>query len=95
MRAVDRGLYCGGGERAAARPAAACYLDTPLPLGWGATISAPHMHAYALELLRGWLRPGARVLDVGSGERRGGGGAAAAGDCGAGRHMHLLAPHAV
>jgi hypothetical protein len=30
------------------------------------TISAPHMHAIALELLSKQLRPGARVLDVGS-----------------------------
>lgn len=35
--------------------------------GIGATISAPHMHAYALELLEHKLKPGARVLDVGSG----------------------------
>lgn len=41
--------------------------DTPLPIGYGETISAPHMHATCLELLRGHLRPGARVLDVGSG----------------------------
>jgi hypothetical protein len=30
------------------------------------TISAPHMHSIALELLSKQLRPGARVLDVGS-----------------------------
>ncbi len=29
--------------------------------------SAPHMHAYCLELLAGHLRPGAKCLDVGSG----------------------------
>lgn len=33
----------------------------------GATISAPHMHAYALELLRDQLKPGSHILDVGSG----------------------------
>ncbi|KXZ44345.1 hypothetical protein GPECTOR_69g438 [Gonium pectorale] len=42
-------------------------LDAPQPLGYGATISAPHMHAVCLELLARQLRPGARVLDVGSG----------------------------
>ena len=56
-------------------PAPACldqslqfaYLDAPQGIGCGATISAPHMHAYALELLAEQLRPGAKVLDVGSG----------------------------
>jgi protein-L-isoaspartate(D-aspartate) O-methyltransferase len=32
-----------------------------------ATISAPHMHAYALELLKKHLKPNCRVLDIGSG----------------------------
>lgn len=27
------------------------YMDSPQPLGYGATISAPHMHAYALQYL--------------------------------------------
>ena len=31
------------------------------------TISAPHMHAAALELLQGHLQPGASAFDVGSG----------------------------
>ncbi|PNH02444.1 Protein-L-isoaspartate O-methyltransferase [Tetrabaena socialis] len=43
------------------------YADHPLPIGYNQTISAPHMHATALELLQPVLRPGARVLDVGSG----------------------------
>jgi len=43
------------------------YNDYPLPIGDGQTISAPHMHAEALELLQDHLKPGARVLDVGSG----------------------------
>lgn len=30
-------------------------------------MSAPHMHAHCLEVLEPMLRPGARVLDVGSG----------------------------
>ena len=38
-----------------------------MPIGYGQTISAPHMHATCLELLDSKLRPGARVLDVGSG----------------------------
>ncbi|KAJ3032150.1 Protein-L-isoaspartate(D-aspartate) O-methyltransferase [Rhizophlyctis rosea] len=32
-----------------------------------ATISAPHMHAHALEVLEPFLKDGAHVLDVGSG----------------------------
>ncbi len=43
------------------------YEDSPQPLGHGATISAPHMHAAAVEGLLPFLKPGAHVLDVGSG----------------------------
>eukprot|EP00047_Mylnosiga_fluctuans_P017858 m.64934 g.64934 ORF g.64934 m.64934 type:complete len:262 (-) comp7295_c2_seq1:249-1034(-) len=57
MKAVDRGDF-------APRDA---YMDAPQPIGFSVTISAPHMHAYALEILLPVLRPGARVLDVGSG----------------------------
>ena len=38
-----------------------------LAVGYNVTISAPHMHAYALEMLRDKLVPGACILDVGSG----------------------------
>lgn len=43
------------------------YADSPQQIKYGATISAPHMHAYALEWLQDKLVPGAKVLDVGSG----------------------------
>ncbi|GBE88709.1 Probable protein-L-isoaspartate O-methyltransferase [Sparassis crispa] len=43
------------------------YVDAPQYIGYGATISAPHMHAHAAENLLPLLHPGARVLDVGSG----------------------------
>ncbi|KAG0699545.1 protein-L-isoaspartate O-methyltransferase [Suillus ampliporus] len=43
------------------------YEDSPQPIGHGATISAPHMHAHAIEHLLDYLGPGKRVLDVGSG----------------------------
>lgn len=36
-------------------------------IGHGATISAPHMHAHAAEYLLPYLKPGSKVLDVGSG----------------------------
>ena len=41
----------------------------PVPIGNQQTISAPHMHATALELLVENLQPGCNVLDVGSGVR--------------------------
>ncbi|VCX10647.1 unnamed protein product, partial [Gulo gulo] len=43
------------------------YMDSPQSIGFQATISAPHMHAYALELLFDQLHEGAKALDVGSG----------------------------
>ena len=43
------------------------YLDCPQTIGFGATISAPHMHAFALENLKDYLIPGGKVLDVGFG----------------------------
>lgn len=43
------------------------YEDAPQRIGHGATISAPHMHAYAAEHLLPFLHTGAKVLDVGSG----------------------------
>lgn len=38
-----------------------------LRIGYQATISAPHMHAYAMEILHDHLKPDSRVLDVGAG----------------------------
>ncbi|KAM0746124.1 putative l-isoaspartyl protein carboxyl methyltransferase [Meredithblackwellia eburnea MCA 4105] len=43
------------------------YLDSPSYIGYGATISAPHMHCHAVEDLLPFLTPGSSVLDVGSG----------------------------
>ncbi|OAX38288.1 protein-L-isoaspartate O-methyltransferase [Rhizopogon vinicolor AM-OR11-026] len=43
------------------------YEDSPQSIGHSATISAPHMHAHAIEHLLDFLGPGKRVLDVGSG----------------------------
>jgi len=57
MLAVDRGNYCRGNP----------YMDAPQRIGWNITISAPHMHAHALELLSDHLKPGMKGLDVGSG----------------------------
>ncbi|XP_026864639.1 l-isoaspartyl protein carboxyl methyltransferase, like isoform X1 [Electrophorus electricus] len=43
------------------------YEDSPQSIGYKATISAPHMHAHALEILSDKLTEGASALDVGSG----------------------------
>jgi len=57
MLKIDRGDFCPNDP----------YSDSPQPIGYGATISAPHMHAEALERLQDHLQPGMSVLDVGSG----------------------------
>ncbi|CAL8088228.1 unnamed protein product [Calicophoron daubneyi] len=57
MMSVDRGHFTKYNA----------YDDKPLSIGYSATISAPHMHAHALEALRDQLKPGAHALDVGSG----------------------------
>jgi len=59
LRTVDRSKYVP--------PGLPPYFDSPQPIGDGQTISAPHMHAQALELLQGFLHEGSRALDVGCG----------------------------
>jgi len=61
MKSVDRKLYTKGKQQAAS------YADAPQSIGYGVTISAPHMHAYALEILEDQLQDGMKALDVGSG----------------------------
>ena len=43
------------------------YYDSPQGIGYNATISAPHMHAYALEYLAPYCENNIHILDVGSG----------------------------
>ncbi|KAL5009156.1 hypothetical protein ScPMuIL_014737 [Solemya velum] len=57
MKKVDRGHFSKFNP----------YADSPQSIGFAVTISAPHMHAHALELLSQNLYEGARALDVGSG----------------------------
>ncbi|CAL1699219.1 unnamed protein product [Somion occarium] len=59
MKKVDRANYVIDPTYA--------YEDSPQPIGYDATISAPHMHAHATENLLPLLKPGAKVLDIGSG----------------------------
>ncbi|XP_070179440.1 protein-L-isoaspartate(D-aspartate) O-methyltransferase-like isoform X2 [Littorina saxatilis] len=57
MKMVDRANFCKYNA----------YTDSPQSIGYAVTISAPHMHAHALELLSEHLYEGASALDVGSG----------------------------
>lgn len=61
MLSVDRGNYTNRSP----------YADSPQGIGFGATISAPHMHAHCLELIEkdGFLqtKQKMRILDVGCG----------------------------
>jgi len=44
------------------------YLDAPQLIGYDATISAPHMHAYCLTVLQDVITiPNAKILDIGVG----------------------------
>lgn len=63
---VDRGWFVTESFKDSA------YMDQPLSIGYGATISAPHMHAIMLEILAPFLVRKAGdapkvVLDIGSG----------------------------
>ncbi len=59
LHAVDRADFVSEELRPDA------YLDTALPIGYGQTISQPTVVAFCLELLE--VKPGNRVLDIGSG----------------------------
>ncbi|XP_050122011.1 protein-L-isoaspartate O-methyltransferase 1-like isoform X2 [Malus sylvestris] len=59
METIDRALFVPNGTPP--------YVDSPMSIGYNATISAPHMHAMCLQLLEENLQPGMRALDVGSG----------------------------
>ena len=48
MKAVDRKNYCPNNP----------YVDSPQHISYNTTISAPHMHAHALELLVNHLKEG-------------------------------------
>ncbi|WFD06726.1 protein-L-isoaspartate(D-aspartate) O-methyltransferase [Malassezia vespertilionis] len=61
MQKVDRANYVLPQFRSDA------YNDSPQSIGFNVTISAPHMHAHAAELLLPYLLPESSVLDIGSG----------------------------
>ena len=57
LLAVDRGNFCKNDP----------YRDAPQSIGYAVTISAPHMHAYALQQLKHQLKEGSVALDIGAG----------------------------
>ena len=59
MKQVPRHLFVPENERQNA------YADYPLPIGWGQTISAPHMVAIMCDILD--IREGMTVLEIGGG----------------------------
>ncbi len=59
MRRVPRHLFVPEREKRNA------YADYPLPIGWGQTISAPHMVAIMCDLLD--IQEGMKILEVGAG----------------------------
>lgn len=59
MRRVPRHLFIPESEWKHA------YADYPLPIGWGQTISAPHMVAIMCDLLD--IHDGMKVLEIGAG----------------------------
>ncbi len=59
MRRVPRHLFVPEREQKNA------YADHPLPIGWGQTISAPHMVAIMCDLLD--IQDGMKVLEIGAG----------------------------
>lgn len=59
MKAVPRELFVPNKYKKLA------YMDHPLPIGWGQTISAPHMVAMMTEVLD--PEPGNIVLEIGAG----------------------------
>ena len=59
MRTVPRHWFVPAGERRSA------YLDQPLPIGYGQTISQPYIVAFMTEVLE--LKPTDKVLEIGTG----------------------------
>ena len=59
MNKIDRYNFCVNKQES--------YIDKASSLFSGQTISAPHMHAKALEYLEPVLKPGSHILDIGSG----------------------------
>ena len=59
MRSVDRSRFVPGNKRLAA------WVNAPLPIGKGQTISQPYIVAIMTQLLK--IQPGHKVLEIGTG----------------------------
>jgi len=57
MRSIDRGEFSPKDP----------YVDRPQQIAFNTTISAPHMHAIQLEILKDCLRGAKKALDIGTG----------------------------
>jgi len=57
MRSIDRGDFA---------PKDA-YFDSPQQIGFNTTVSAPHMHAMQLEILKECFKNAKKVIDIGTG----------------------------
>lgn len=57
LREVDRGNFVPHSP----------YQDSPQPIGYNVTVSAPHMHSYCLDQLYNHCKLGGTVLDIGCG----------------------------
>ena len=59
MRNVPRHLFVSENSQSSA------YIDSPLPIGFGQTISQPYIAAFMTEQLK--LAPGMKILEIGTG----------------------------
>jgi len=57
LKSIDRGDFCTTDP----------YVDRPQSIGYNTTISAPHMHAVQLELLKDCFKNAKKALDIGTG----------------------------
>jgi protein-L-isoaspartate(D-aspartate) O-methyltransferase len=57
LSTVDRKLFCSYNP----------YSDEQKSIGFGATMTAPHIHSYILEKLRKYIKSDSVFLDIGSG----------------------------
>ena len=65
MLKLDRGHFWGDDGTGAINPES--YKNSPQQINYNVVISAPNLHAFVMEQLSDVLKPGGRVLDVGSG----------------------------
>lgn len=60
MLEIDRGMFVPSSYDP--------YTNDLIPIGYGAVMASPQIHAKCLQLVANWLKPGKKALDVGSGK---------------------------